>query len=131
MSKEKDDILFEERLAEKRHRELLVSLKVIAEELKKEKPNTQIISAIGEHIKSIEKFSGVLSNLSKPEVNIDVKQDEVIKAVVESKKEISGKIDTLNQTLLALIEMQMKEREFKIRRNNYGSLDSISVTVKN
>jgi hypothetical protein len=99
--------------------------------LQKEDGNGKIVEAVQQQIKSIEQLFKNIPQPEKPEVKVEVNQEAVIQAINDSKKELSAKIETLNQTLLALIAMQMKERDFKIKRNNNGYLDSISVTVKN
>jgi hypothetical protein len=131
MNEEKDDIEFKELLAARQHKEVISSLGNIAKLLQKEDGNGKIVEAVQQQIKSIEQLFKNIPQPEKPEVKVEVNQEAVIQAINDSKKEMSAKIETLNQTLLALIAMQMKERDFKIKRNNNGYLDSISVTVKN
>jgi hypothetical protein len=131
MSEEKDDIEFKELLAARQHKEIISSLGNIAKLLQKEDGNGKIVEAVQQQIKSIEQLFKNIPQPEKPEVKVEVNQEAVIQAINDSKKELAAKIEDLNQTLLALIAMQMKERDFKIKRNNNGYLDSISVTVKN
>lgn len=123
MGKEIDDIEFDDLLAEKRHRELTSSLKGIATLLNK--PNDNSISeALNKNAEATRGLIQAVKDIpkpEKPEVNVEISQQEIVTSLKTICKEIC---DSNDRVIEALANKPMVE-EFKIQNT-----DNWTKTVK-
>ena len=114
MSKEKEDIEFEELLADKRHRELSGALKGIATLLNKP-PDKSVSDAI-------ERLVAKLGEMKPPEMKMSEMKTPDVKVEVNTKDFVTS-VDNLASGLLAELK-KFNERpivdSFKLETGNWG-----------
>ena len=122
-----DDIKFDELLQDKRHKELMGSLRELLTHLGKEKPDNGVAQAI---LKHSETFATAIKNLPQPEkqdapvVNIQSNHGEVVKSLQEMGKNILSALSDLKDSMNK--EPVKKEWRFDIVRNHGGYINSIT-----
>lgn len=118
MSKEIDDIEFDELLADKRHRELSGALKGIATLLSK--PNdTGISEALNKNAEATKGLIQAVKDIpkpEKPEVNVEISQQEIVTSLKAICKEIC---DSNDKVIEALNNRPMVD-SFKLETGNWG-----------
>jgi hypothetical protein len=131
MDLEENDIEFEQLLQDKRHKELLGTLKGIASLLSKDNSNDSgIISAIEKQSGKIEKFVQVIKELPQPKVNVEVNNDNVQTSITEMANSILGSLNEIKKVLQQPEKEIKKEWTFDITRNVNGFINSITAKQK-
>lgn len=126
---EDDDKVFEAALADRRHKELVNSLKGVIAAVSSTQDNS-IKQSIENQTKTIERFIEVLNNVNKnekSEVKVDVNQDKVVNSVDYMTTAILQGLTELKQGLKT--PEVKKEWKFEIVRNKWSELIE-SVTAK-
>lgn len=127
-----EDSVFESRLADRRHKELVNALRGILTELQKDDGTGDIVSkSIDKQSEKIMKCLEELKNIPKqelPEINVETNQQQVVQS-------INGIGESIVQSLLTIKEsmnlpQQKKEWTFKVKRNNAGYIESITANEK-
>lgn len=112
---------FEDLLADKRHKEISGTLKSIALALAKN--NTDPIAvAIEKQGKAIEGFVKVVTNLPKPDVSVNVEQDELISSITEMGSVILKGLSDLKKAV-----EEKKEWVFQVNYKD-NRMDTITAT---
>lgn len=125
MSKEIDDIEFDELLAEKRHKEVTQTLKGIATLLNKPEKNDGVKEAVEKQSAAIEKVATAIQNLpkpEKPEVNVSVENKEIIPLLREIKEG--------NERILKALENKPMVDKFNFEHDNWGNIKAAKVDYK-
>ena len=128
MAKEKEDIEFDDLLAEKRHKEVASALKGIATLLNKPQDNG-VVDAIKDSTKATAGLIEAVKSIpkpEKPEVNIEFSPKEI----VSSLQVICDKIVASNEKVIAALENRELVDEFKLQQDQWGTTKTIKVIYK-
>jgi hypothetical protein len=121
MAKEKDDIEFEELLAEKRHKELAGKLSGIATALNKpEKEDKAVADAIKESARASQAVADAIKNIPQPktpDVKVQISQQEI----VTSLEGICKRIEDSNKAVVEAMGKKLYVDKFKIRNMGGGT----------
>lgn len=130
MGKELDieDEKFETLLADKRHKELTVTLKAIAANLlnNSDKEVVNAINGQGDKIGDLVKAIQAIPKPEKPQVNVDVNQDKVISSLQQICTDI---VDSNNKVIEAL-EKRLLPDTFTLVKSYGGVTESVKVNYK-
>ena len=128
-----EDSQFLALLEEKRHKEIIKSLSELSAIISKQGKVSDIESAIKEsslvNSKSISMLMKSISEMPKPdapEVNVHVRQEEIVKSI----QDICNKIVASNDRVISALE-ERRAAEFKIERDGYGNIRTVKVIYKN
>lgn len=129
MAKEKDDIEFDELLADRRHKELTGTLKGIAALLNQPK-NDNIAEAIrqtGEATKGLIEVVKNIPKAEKPEVNVQIDNQKI----VTSLEEICDKIVASNKEVLEAMKSKPMVDSFQVKPSGWNNTErTINVIYK-
>src|SRR5882757_8095441 len=114
-----DDIYFDKVASDKRHKEIINALKIIAEGLKKDPPDNTVRDMIQKQMKVMEAMGKVMIAQPKPEapiVNVSSNNDAVVAAI---------------RTVIAKLSEDKPENKpgewtFTVARNRAGYIESIT-----
>lgn len=122
---EKEDREFEQLLADKRHKELIS----VFEEIKNilSSPDQQQV-VLEKKIGSFEELLRSVVNqktvtVKAPDVNVEVKQDEVVKSVMEMGKNLLKELEKFNKRPIPV--------KFEIEQNRFGNMTAVNIVYKN
>lgn len=125
----KEQEIYDAELADKRHRELLQSLKRLYLILSSDNGNSGIEKAIG--VNSVElkglvdKISNLKFDINSPNVSIETNQDKVVAAISGLKEQLLDVNKLLSDQNGLLVELLIpKEYDLEFSRNEYGMLQS-------
>lgn len=128
ISDEVFDSQFNEKLADKRHKELTGAMgKVISAVNQKE--DKAVAEAIKENARATQGLVQVIKDIPKvetPQVNVDVNQKEVITSL----EGICNKIIESNNKLIEAFNKRPVVEEFKLEKDNYGNTKTVKVIYK-
>jgi hypothetical protein len=114
---EKEDKEFNLLIADKRHKELISVFQEIKNILSS--PDTQHKSLEGK----VASFENMLKELQKPEVKVEVNQQEVVKSVMEMSKNLLKELEKFNKRPIPV--------KFEIEQNRFGNMTAVNIIYKN
>ena len=124
--KNDEDKIFDELLADKRHKEIIKALNSIAISLTKETDNT-ISKAVLEQSDKIKNLLDGIKNAPKTEAPIiNINQDQIIKSLNIICKDI---IESNNKVINSLNNRPVPQ-SFDLVKNNFGITESVKVNYK-
>lgn len=113
---EKEEKEFELLLADKRHKELIS----VFQEIK------NLLSSPDRQQKALENkvasFENLLKELQKPEVKVEVRQEEVVKSVMEMSKNLLVELEKFNKRPIPV--------KFEVEVNRFGEMSAVNIMYK-
>ncbi len=117
-----DDIELEKALIDKRHKELLIAIKNLSL-LNKNEGDSKIAEVLSTNQRILNGYLAKLQDLTKPDINVETNQAEVVKELKVMASELKSSFDGMKYEF-----ERQKEWTFTIQRG-YGNLIE-SVTAK-
>jgi hypothetical protein len=127
-----DDKKFYDRLEDKRHKEIISSLRQINDQLSKEKKDDGIAEALYKQTATIQGFVEAIKGLPKPDaprVTVNGNTGEVVRSINDMCELIVKGLGEIKE-MLVTPEATKKEWKFEIRRTIGGYIDSVTAKEK-
>jgi hypothetical protein len=117
---------FDALLLQKRHLEIIETLKLISENLTKEEQDSGVLEAILAQGEKLKTLVNLISQIPAPEVTVDVNLDELKTAFQNIKEEIIQS----NTKVIETIENRLLPFSFDLNRESNGLTTSVKVNYK-
>jgi hypothetical protein len=117
---------FDALLLQKRHSEIIETLKIISENLTKEEQDSGVLEAILAQGEKLKTLANLISQIPAPDVIVDVNLDELKSAFEDIKEEIIQS----NAKVIETIENRLLPFSFDLIREPNGLTTSVKVNYK-
>lgn len=123
---EEDDQEFERLLEDKRHNELIKTIKLLVTEINNSSKNDGLVSAIKQQTDTVKRVVDEVRQILNKEVKVETNQDKVIVSIDAMKNSVIKGLDKISEEVSKEIESPKKQWEFIVQRDNNGYIKSVT-----
>ena len=120
-----DDVQFEQLLLEKRHKELIATIKTLIDEVAKSDRDSRLSNSIERQVSQVEELTEIMRNFTVNEGG----NDDVVLSIKEMQRSMLAGLKSV-QDILNEPEEKKDEWVFTVKRNRDGFIESVTAKSK-